>query len=124
MSQSYTYMADAGQSQQMLAPQDLTASANGAQITVSGVLDKARVDLSVGAVSGTSPTLSVAIQSSPDGTTWTTRYTFPTVSSGNQVLSAAIAPGEYDVYWRASATVGGTSPSFYASANFTAVPRN
>ena len=71
-------------------------------------------ELVVSAASGTTPTLDVVVQTSKDGTgsglgAWRTVATFTqaTAASSQRVSSTAL-----DRFVRASATVGGTTPSF------------
>lgn len=80
--------------------------------------------LNVTAASGTSPQLTVTIQDSPDGTTWTTRDTFG-VKTGvsNEVRPV---PKGLDTFQRAAWTIAGTTPSFtfdvqFASSSLTLV---
>ena len=91
------------------ATSTVTADANGTahEVGRGGTFD---VVVSVrGTVSGTSPTLDVDVETSPDNSTWTTQQAFPQIT----------AAGEYrlhvrsdDLYMRCPVTVGGTSPSF------------
>lgn len=89
-----------------------TATGQGAAVEVekgSGCFE-----LVVSAASGTSPTLDVVVQTSKDGTgsglgAWRTVATFTqaTAATSQRVSSTAL-----DRFVRASATVGGTTPSF------------
>jgi hypothetical protein len=66
--------------------------------------------LDVTAASGTTPQLTVTIQDSPDGSTWTTRDTFgvkTTVSNEVRGVPGGLAP-----FVRAQWTIAGTTPSF------------
>ncbi len=87
-----------------------TATANGSTVEIA---DKAnlRLDLAVTAASGTTPTLDVKIQDSPDGTTWTdvSGGTF-TQATGTTTQHKKIGP--VDRYVRHVATIAGTTPSF------------
>lgn len=69
--------------------------------------------LSVTASSGTSPTLDVKFQDSPDGVTWFdvagTSFTQVTGSSSSQVISAT---RKFSRRIRCRVTIAGTSPSF------------
>lgn len=74
--------------------------------------------LDVTAASGTTPSLTVTIQDSPDGTTWTTRDTFAVkVATGAEArpLPAGLSP-----FVRASWTITGTSPSVTFSVQIAA----
>lgn len=73
--------------------------------------------LHVLAVSGTSPSLTVSLQSDDNAsmTSATTRATFTAANSiGAQYLTPVAGPlgGATEDYWRASWTISGTSPSF------------
>ena len=94
-----------------------TTSTDGSPVWV-GAHDTARLDLDITAKSGTTPSLTVAIQSSPDGSTWTTVASFSaasTVSTQHKVFSGL------DQWVRASTTISGTSPSFTFGVTGTAV---
>ena len=90
-----------------------TTNTNGSSIQV-GIPNICRARLQVtGAVTGTTPTLSVAIQSSNDQATWTTEGTFTTVTAS---LGAGVEHFiDVDItqeYVRAVSTITGTTPSF------------
>lgn len=67
--------------------------------------------LNVTAAAGTTPTLDVSFQDSPDGTTWydipSAAFTQATAASRGRLVVTGVGP-----YLRAVATIGGTSPSF------------
>jgi hypothetical protein len=90
---------------------------NGNSSTVTGWARNgvaAKVDVT--AVSGTTPSLTVTVQDSPDGTTWTTRDTFgakTAVSNETRTL-----PSGLDVFQRVAWTITGTTPSFTFSVQF------
>lgn len=72
------------------------------------------VNIPVTAVSGTSPTLSVAIQESTDsGTNWYTVYVFPTITTTGDYYSPYLVQSGSTL--RYVQTVGGSSPSFTRS---------
>jgi hypothetical protein len=75
--------------------------------------------LVVNSASGTSPSLTVALQDSPDGIHWATAYTFPAVTSGSTVLRAGWSDLKQCIgrYLQASWTITGTSPSFTFSVS-------
>lgn len=78
--------------------------------------------LSVTANSGTTPTLDVKFQDSPDGgTTWFdiagAAFTQVTTSNGTQVVSAT---RKFSKLVRCVATIGGTTPSYTFSVMFMA----
>lgn len=75
--------------------------------------------VSVGTVTGTSPTLDITLQHSSDGTNWVTLRAFTQLVSGSANSTAhlfAAAATDYLIpllpYVRASYTAGGTTPSF------------
>jgi hypothetical protein len=75
--------------------------------------------LVVNSASGTSPSLTVTLQDSPDGVHWANAYTFPAVTSGSTVLRAGWSDLKQCIgrYLRASWTITGTSPSFAFSVS-------
>jgi hypothetical protein len=99
-----------------LAPQTLTASANGGtgdMISGDGLCVAIQ---QVGAVSGTSPTLAGKIQESADGSAWSdvTGATFTTVTASTN--TQAVGFERTKRYLRYVATIGGTTPSFAVAA--------
>ena len=71
----------------------------------------------VTAVSGTNPTLDVAIEESPDnGTNWIRIYEFPRITSTGTYTSPLIR-NTHGSRYRYVRTVGGTSPSFTMALN-------
>lgn len=71
----------------------------------------------VTAVSGTSPTLDVAIEESPDnGTNWIRIYEFPRITATGSYVSPKIR-ATYGTRFRYVRTVGGTTPSFTNAVN-------
>lgn len=76
----------------------------------------AKLDVTV--ASGTTPQLTVTVQDSPDGSTWTTRDTFGVKTAvSNETRSL---PGGMDVFQRVAWTIAGTTPSFTFSVQFAA----
>lgn len=77
--------------------------------------DEATLCVNVTAASGTSPTLAVSYEISPDGgTTWFTHTAGATITAaGNQVIQLT-GLGRAS---RVTATIGGTAPSFTFSAH-------
>lgn len=74
--------------------------------------------LTITAASGTTPSLTVTIEDSPDGTVWTTRDTYPAQTGAATVtrsLPVGMAP-----FQRVSWAVTGTTPSFTFSVQFAA----
>lgn len=97
----------------LIAPGTRTAAGSeGAR--VAGSNDTARLTLNVTAASGTSPTLTVTVEHSADGSTWTTLGSFTAataVGTQRKVFSGL------DQYVRGSWTTGGTTPSFTFSVS-------
>ncbi len=96
-----------------LAPQTLTATANGSAADMQAGDGPCFAIQQVGAVSGTSPTLAGKIQESADGSTgWSdvAGATFTTVTASSNYQ--AISFDRTKRYQRYVGTVGGTSPSF------------
>lgn len=89
----------------------VAATANGTTVdngasTANGMI----ANLHVTAASGTTPTLTVVVQHSTNGTTWTTLGTFTAATAATSELITAT--GTVNRYVRAAFTVGGTTPSF------------
>lgn len=84
-----------------------TATGTGSPV-FTGEADTARLTLSVTAASGTTPSATVAVQTSVDASTWATVGSFTAatgVTSERKVFSGL------DRYVRASWTITGTTPS-------------
>ncbi len=92
-----------------------TVTANGAGApVVSGPYSTCRLALTVTAVSGGTPSLTVTLETSADGITWTSAGSFPartTVGSDRRVFTGL------DHFVRAAWTVAGTTPSFTVTVN-------
>lgn len=86
----------------------LTATA-ASNVIELGDRNSLRLDLVITAASGTTPTLDIAVQSSPDGTTWTTVASF-----AQQTTTATVHKlfGPIDRFVRCNNVVAGTTPSF------------
>lgn len=97
----------------LLAASTETASGAGAGVAV-GTLRELLVVLNVTAASGTSPSLTVEIDSSVDGgTTWVKLQTFAAVTAvGVAQISLGAPSAAFGNLIRASWTVSGTTPSF------------
>lgn len=95
----------------------LTASGNSGTFTTPANSGSALVYLAVSAVSGTTPTLTVTYQTSPDdGATWFDRVASSSITAnGNSTISIPNNTGEHA---RLLYTVGGTTPSFTLNAWF------
>lgn len=94
-----------------------TTSSNSSAVT-GWARQGAVARLNVTAASGTTPQLTVTVQDSPDGSSWTTRDTFAvktTTGAENRTI-----PSGLDVFQRVAWTITGTSPSFTFSVQFAA----
>jgi hypothetical protein len=60
--------------------------------------------------------MTVIIEDSPDGTTWTTRDTYP-AQVGTATVTRAL-PLNMDVFQRVRWTISGTTPSFTFTVQF------
>lgn len=98
-----------------LAPQTITANANGASGDLLDGDGSCFAIQQVGTVSGTSPTLAGKIQESSDGSTWSdiSGATFTTVTASGNYQCINFERSKRFV--RYVGTVGGTSPSFAAA---------
>ena len=85
-----------------------TATGNGATVHV-GEADTARLTLDVTAAAGTTPSLTVAVQHSHDGSTWATHSSFAAKTTAGTERKVF---GGLDRYVRATWTITGTTPSF------------
>lgn len=85
-----------------------TASGN-SNVFSSGDYDDAQVFLDITAVSGTTPTLDVTIQYSPDGTRWFTHTAFAQKTTTDKDSKQISGLGKS---MRIAYTIGGTGPSF------------
>jgi hypothetical protein len=90
------------------SPHDSPASTGWHSAAVAGATPQAR--LTITAFGGTTPTLDVVIQDSPDGTTWTTRDTFPQ-QTGVATVTRSL-PTTLAANVRARATVAGAGGTF------------
>lgn len=112
--------------QEALTPRSVTLKASDAQTASSqtGAIEiygkELTVTLDVTAVSGTTPTLDVKLQHSPDGSLWSdlgTAFTQKTAVS-REVKTFTQMHGYVRVVW----TIGGTTPSFTCSVEATERP--
>ena len=102
-----TYVVD-------VASAALTATATTAAVTPGAGTVSQEFVVSVTAVSGTGPTLDVAVQeSSDDGTNWFDIYHFPRITAAGHYRSPSIL--QQGTRTRFVQTVGGTTPSFTRS---------
>lgn len=93
----------------VLVPSGTRTTAGSGGTVATGSADTVRLTLAVTAASGTTPSTTVSVQHSSDGTTWTTVGSF-TAATG--VTSERKTFGALDRYVRASWTMTGTTPSF------------
>lgn len=85
-----------------------TTTGTGTGTTTAARAQVAKLDVT--AASGTTPSLIVTIQDSPDGSAWTTRDTFATKTTTGTEIRAL--PRGLDTNVRAAWTIAGTTPSF------------
>lgn len=116
---------------QTLGPASITATTNGNAVPIASTdVNLLTVVAAVGSVSGTSPTLSLVVQVSSNGTNWTDILTLPTITSGPQIVlqSFGIPPPAPDApaftQVRCRAVVGGTSPNFNVHVFFQSLLRH
>lgn len=92
-----------------------TTTGNGTQLALPSPAsgEEAYAAVHVTAVSGSTPTLDLTVQSDTSGfPSPTTRYTFPQFTTIGSAFSTAIAGPITDTHWRVGFTIGGGSPSF------------
>lgn len=98
----------------LLAPSRHTASANGTGIDLKDYEGHALVILEMSAGGGTTPTLDVKLQDSPDNSAWTDitgkAFTQSTTAESRQVM--AVDLNGANRYIRAVKTITGTSPTY------------
>lgn len=102
-------IASYGDSFVLVAPGTVTTANGQTSGRAVGYIHTLRLDRVVTAASGTTPSLTVLIEHSPDNSTWSTHTTFTAATAANsehKVLSGL------DRYVRARWTVSGTTPSF------------
>lgn len=94
---------------------DATASGNGSGVDTRGY-GEAAVVVSVGAVSGTAPTLDIKLQESDDDVTYAdvagAAFAQMTASDANSVKKGSVDLSQRKRYLRLVRTIAGTSPSF------------
>lgn len=100
-----------------LASKNRTATENGTGIDLKEAEGPVTVVVSVGVVSGTSPTLDITLQESSDNSTFTA---LTMENAPAQITAAGVyigtAMGRSKRYVRAVATIAGTGPNFQSSA--------
>jgi hypothetical protein len=86
-----------------------TASGQGEGTSAAAGFREGNVLLDITAVSGTTPSLTVTVESSADGTTWYSHTAFTAkTATGRDILKL----GNLGSFTRVSYTVSGTTPSF------------
>lgn len=86
--------------------------------TTGATTGGAAAHLHVLAVSGTTPSLTMKIQSSPDGTTWTDLFVFTAATTLNAQRLTIPIGNNVDQQIRANWTISGTTPKFQAVVGF------
>lgn len=96
-----------------------TASGSQASNENYRALNDVRAELHVTAVSGTTPTLDVVLETTVDGVDWDAVATFTQrTAAGRQVLDATVRGNRFRARW----TVGGVSASFTFAVTVVAEP--
>lgn len=90
----------------------LARTASGSSAAAGGMTSRTtlRVQLNVTAASGTSPSLTVVLEDTVDGTNWNTIGTFAAKTAAGREVINVTAPFTETV--RATWTITGTTPSF------------
>lgn len=99
-----------------LASAARTATASSGPVAAAGQATVALLLVHCSAASGTTPTLDVALEQSADGSSWsavTGGAATQLTAAGNRIATGLITAN----YVRATATIGGTTPSFTFSAS-------
>lgn len=96
-----------------------TGNGTGQQLGAIAAGQSLRCVLNVLSITGTTPSLTVAVQSNVDNTfaAPTTRGTFTTVTTTVGAPAMVVVPGPVtDTWWRVTWTIAGTSPSYLFAA--------
>lgn len=99
-----------------IPPQTLTATTTGSAMYVGDITGPYNIQVDVGAVSGTTPTLIVSLtESATSGGTYTAvpDSTTATINTANTITAKLVRQSTLP-YVKAVATIAGTSPSFIA----------
>jgi hypothetical protein len=102
-----------------LAPISKTSTANGASVDLLSCEADTLLEVNLGAVTGTAPTLVVKLQDSPDDSTFTdmSGATTATLAAANAGTVVQVTAWNRSArYVRAVFTIGGTSPDFLVGA--------
>lgn len=121
VSMSYEAQADNGVDWGVLLSDGsaVTTTTNGASVNnLASSANGGVAALHVDAVSGTTPTMTVTIEHSPDNSAWATLATFTAATAETSEFITVAAGTTVDQYVRAVATVGGTTPSFSYLVSF------
>lgn len=105
-----TDVASPGLTETVVASAARTVSGDSGTLTGWGAAASLRVQLDVTAASGTSPSLTVLVEDTLDGTTWNTVGTFAAKTAvGREVINiTSLFSDRLRVRW----TISGTTPSF------------
>lgn len=98
----------------VLAPSSARTAAGSGPAVDTGERSTLRLTLNVTAASGTSPSLTVTIEHSGDGSTWRPHSSF---AAATAVTTERKTFGGIDRYVRATWAVAGTTPSFTFSVS-------
>jgi hypothetical protein len=102
-----------------------TTTANGTGVDLAAVKGGATIILDSAAGTGTTPTLDVKLQSSPDNSTWTdipgAVFAQVVAVASQQILGIDVVKCQR--YIRTVSTITGTTPSFTYSLNLAAVAK-
>jgi len=111
----------------MFAPQALTATTNGASVdmkgTSSGGEHEQRLHYNIPTVTGTTPTLTLQVQDSPDNATFTNVINAVTATITTTAVGDLYFKSQ-NRYLRVVATAGGTTPSYTLSVDLYETLRN
>lgn len=98
----------------------ITSDGNSSTITANPKLGKIVLWVDVTAVTGTSATLDLAVEWSPDGTDWASHETAQSFTQLVQAGGAQTVLKDFDAhadYYRVTWTLGGTSPDWTFSVS-------
>lgn len=106
---------------EVLALVSQTTSVTSSSFELSPNFDEQTLLFDTTAVSGTSPTMDITIQFSPDNTNWWDFQTVPQITAvGKSIVSLTkikgfTRPDKLAGFYRFDVVIGGTSPSFSAT---------
>jgi hypothetical protein len=102
----------------LLGPQTVTANADGPAASVAGLEGNIELIVTAGTPDSETGTLSLQIQTSPDGETdWEpVGPVLAAYSTAGGIVTANLNPVGCSAFIRVAATVGGTAPSFFVTA--------